>query len=50
MGEDWLSPTLWFPKMRGENVGENSMGKLTAVAVKAALLNPGTYQDSDGLF
>ena len=26
------------------------MGKLTAVAVKAALANPGTYQDGDGLF
>ena len=26
------------------------MGKLTAVAVKAALLNPGTHQDGDGLF
>lgn len=25
------------------------MGKLTAVAVKAALANPGTYQDGDGL-
>lgn len=29
--------------------GKN-MGKLTAVAVKAALANPGTYQDGDGLF
>lgn len=26
------------------------MGKLTVVAVKAALANPGTYQDGDGLF
>lgn len=26
------------------------MGKLTAIAVKAALANPGTYQDGDGLF
>lgn len=26
------------------------MGKLTALAVKAALANPGTYQDGDGLF
>jgi integrase len=26
------------------------MGKLTTVAVKAALANPGTYQDGDGLF
>jgi hypothetical protein len=26
------------------------MGKLTAVAVKSALNNPGTYQDGDGLF
>jgi integrase len=26
------------------------MGKLTAVAVKAALTNPGTYQDGEGLF
>lgn len=26
------------------------MGNLTALAVKAALANPGTYQDGDGLF
>ncbi len=26
------------------------MGSFTAVAVKAALANPGTYQDGDGLF
>jgi integrase len=26
------------------------MGKLTAIAVRAALTNPGTYQDGDGLF
>ena len=26
------------------------MGKLSAVAVKAALANPGTYQDGEGLF
>ncbi|GLI96641.1 site-specific integrase [Sphingobium sp. BS19] len=26
------------------------MGKLTAVAVKSALANPGTYQDGEGLF
>ncbi|MEO5493752.1 MAG: tyrosine-type recombinase/integrase [Sphingomonas sp.] len=26
------------------------MGKLTATAVKAAISNPGTYQDGDGLF
>lgn len=26
------------------------MGKLTALAVRAALANPGTYQDGDGLF
>src|SRR3546814_2519619 len=26
------------------------MGKLTAIAVKAALANPGTYQDGEGLF
>ena len=26
------------------------MGKLTAIAVKAALTTPGTYQDGDGLF
>jgi hypothetical protein len=25
------------------------MGKLTAVAFKAAFTNPGTYQDGDGL-
>ena len=35
--------------MGEENVGED-MGKLTTVAVKAALANPGTYQDGDGLF
>ncbi|BBB11457.1 phage integrase [Sphingopyxis sp. FD7] len=28
---------------------EEEMGKLTAVAVKAAMANPGTYQDGDGL-
>lgn len=28
----------------------NDVGKLTAVAVKAHLANPGTYQDGDGLF
>lgn len=32
-----------------ENVG-TKMGNLTALAVKAALANPGTYQDGDGLF
>ncbi|WP_445177224.1 integrase arm-type DNA-binding domain-containing protein [Rhizorhapis sp. SPR117] len=26
------------------------MGKLTAIAVKAALAKPGTYQDGEGLF
>lgn len=26
------------------------MGKLTALAVKAALANPGTYQDGEGVF
>ena len=26
------------------------MKKLTALAIKAALVNPGTYQDEDGLF
>ena len=26
------------------------MGKLTALAVKSTLANPGTYQDGDGLF
>jgi hypothetical protein len=26
------------------------MGKLTAIAVKADLAAPGTYQDGDGLF
>ncbi|UNK77814.1 Arm DNA-binding domain-containing protein [Sphingopyxis granuli] len=26
------------------------MGKFTVIAVKAALTNPGTYQDGDGLF
>jgi integrase len=30
-------------------VWEEEMGKLTAVAVKAAMANPGTYQDGDGL-
>lgn len=36
--------------MRGEKCGGNAMGKLTAIAVKAALANPGTYQDGEGLF
>jgi integrase len=31
-------------------VGGKWMGKLTAVAVKAALASPGTYQDGEGLF
>ena len=26
------------------------MGKLTAIAVKARIATPGTYQDGDGLF
>ena len=26
------------------------MGKVTAIAVKAAMATPGTYQDGDGLF
>ena len=30
--------------------GGKAMGKLSAVAVKAALANPGTYQDGEGLF
>ena len=34
----------------GEENGGEDMGKLTTVAVKAALANPGTYQDGDGLF
>lgn len=33
----------------GLKVWEKEMGKLTAVAVKAAMANPGTYQDGDGL-
>jgi integrase len=33
----------------GLKVWEEEMGKLTAVAVKAAMANPGTYQDGDGL-
>lgn len=49
-GEKRLSPTHRFPEMREETVGVNPMGKLTAIAVKAALANPGTYQDGDGLF
>jgi integrase len=36
--------------MWGKKVWGNDMGKLTAVAVKAALANPGTYQDGEGLF
>lgn len=32
-----------------ESVGED-MGKLTALSVKAALTNPGAYQDGNGLF
>ncbi len=31
-------------------MGGKWMGKLTAVAVKAALASPGTYQDGEGLF
>ncbi len=42
-------PTLWRSGVACESVG-NEMGKLSAVAVKAALANPGTYQDGDGLF
>lgn len=36
--------------MSGKKVWGNDMGKLTAVAVKAAFANPGTYQDGEGLF
>lgn len=36
---------MWAKKVWAED-----MGKLTAVAVKAALATPGTYQDGDGLF
>lgn len=33
-----------------KSVGEKTMGKLSAVGVRTALANPGTYQDGDGLF
>lgn len=53
VGEVWarnrlrphFDPPVWAKKVWAWN-----MGKLTAVAVKAALANPGTYQDGDGLF
>src|SRR3546814_18536416 len=38
------------PQSVGRECGGNAMGKLTAIAVKAALANPGTYQDGEGLF
>lgn len=42
-------PTFWIWLVASESVG-TKMGNLTAMAVKAALANPGTYQDGDGLF
>ena len=49
MGKDGPFPTLVLSGTACGNVGKE-MGKLTAVAVKAALANPGTYQDGEGLF
>lgn len=49
MGRKGRFPTLVFSGADRRNVGKE-MGKLTVVAVKAALKNPGTYQDGDGLF
>ena len=34
----------------GINLWGNPMKKLTALAIKAAMTRPGTYQDGDGLF
>jgi hypothetical protein len=45
-----LTPTLWFLAAMRKSVGEKSMGKLSAIGVRTALANPGTYQDGDGLF
>lgn len=53
MGEVWGRigfPPHYDPRMWGRKVWGKNMGKLTAVAVKAALANPGTYQDGEGLF
>jgi integrase len=53
VGEVWGSigfPPHSDPRMWGNKVWGKNMGKLTAVAVKAALASPGTYQDGDGLF
>src|SRR6185369_5718213 len=43
-------PPHFDPLAEAMNVWGKDMGKLTAVAVRAALANPGTYQDGDGLF
>lgn len=42
-------PTFWIWLVASESVG-TKMGNLTAMAVKAGLAKPGTYQDGDGLF
>ena len=49
MGTEGAVPTFWIWLVASESVG-TKMGSLTAVAVKSALANPGTYQDGDGLF
>jgi len=49
VGTERAVPTFWFWLVAFESVG-TKMGSLTAMAVKAALANPGTYQDGDGLF
>ncbi len=48
-GSESLFPTLQQTKWPAKVWG-TIMGKSSAVAVKAALANPGTYQDGDGLF
>ena len=47
-GGIWLAPHF-TPLLPGWKVW-GTMGRLTATAVKANLLKPGTYQDGDGLF
>ena len=49
VGTEGAVPTFWISPVASESVG-TKMGSLTAVAVKAGLANPGTYQDGDGLF
>jgi len=48
VGVNVFTPTLWFLAAMRKSVGEKSMGKLSAVVVRTALANPGTYQDGEG--